>query len=131
MNSLNDYSFIPYVENGRDEKGLDCWGLVRCVWRDVFSNGELPLLSGVAESTAANMTRQFKSIEPSFVESEFDEEMIACAFVGGVFVHVGIVVYADYRLWIMETDKNTGVTLTQRRDFEKRYSSVRYYEAKK
>jgi cell wall-associated NlpC family hydrolase len=31
---VNDYVGVPYVENGRDRDGWDCWGLVLAVYRD-------------------------------------------------------------------------------------------------
>jgi len=31
---INDYVGVPYVVNGRDRAGWDCWGLVLAVYRD-------------------------------------------------------------------------------------------------
>jgi len=31
---INDYVGVPYVVNGRDRNGWDCWGLVLAVYRD-------------------------------------------------------------------------------------------------
>ena len=31
---VNDYVGVPYVENGRDRAGWDCWGVVLAVYRD-------------------------------------------------------------------------------------------------
>lgn len=36
-----DYVGIPYADKGRTRAGLDCWGLVRLVYREVF-HAELP-----------------------------------------------------------------------------------------
>jgi cell wall-associated NlpC family hydrolase len=33
----NYYADIPYVNNGRNEHGVDCWGLVRLFYRKEFS----------------------------------------------------------------------------------------------
>lgn len=27
---------VPFIEHGRDYEGWDCWGLVRCAYRDVY-----------------------------------------------------------------------------------------------
>lgn len=40
-NWWNDYITIPYKKMGRDKDGLDCWGLVRMIYKDQF-NIELP-----------------------------------------------------------------------------------------
>lgn len=29
----NQYLHLPFVEKGRDERGVDCWGLVRIIYR--------------------------------------------------------------------------------------------------
>jgi hypothetical protein len=31
---LNSYVGTPYVENGRDDDGYDCWGIVVAIYRD-------------------------------------------------------------------------------------------------
>jgi len=33
---VNQYVGLPFTERGRDEHGVDCWGLVAIVLRDVF-----------------------------------------------------------------------------------------------
>jgi len=38
---INDYIGIPYIHNGRDMKGLDCYGLCKLIYQEEYSE-ELP-----------------------------------------------------------------------------------------
>ena len=49
MSWSNKYIGIPYVLNGREMDGLDCWGLVRQVYRQELRI-ELPSYAGRYES---------------------------------------------------------------------------------
>jgi cell wall-associated NlpC family hydrolase len=33
---VTKYLGVPYKNRGRDTNGLDCWGLVLCVYKDIF-----------------------------------------------------------------------------------------------
>jgi len=48
-NWVKKYVGIPYVDKGRDEEGVDCYGLVRMVYADTF-NISLPSLSDTYDS---------------------------------------------------------------------------------
>lgn len=40
------YVGLPYLKGGRDRRGIDCWGLVRLVWREQYGF-EAPGFEGV------------------------------------------------------------------------------------
>lgn len=125
---INDYLFVPYKERGRDiETGLDCWGLVRHVRANVFNRPGLPSLCGLDPFDKRTVTRTYRKIKEGFSSSLVEPGAIACAFILEVCVHVGVVVEADGRLWVMETDTPHGVSLARPRDFEKKYTRVEYW----
>lgn len=125
---INDYLFVPYRERGRDIKtGLDCWGLVKHVRENVFFRAGLPSLTGLDPFDKRSVTKNYRKIREGFSSSQVEPAAIACAFILEVCVHVGIVVEADGKLWVMETDTPHGVSLTRPRDFEKKYTRVEYW----
>ena len=124
------YLRIPYVEGGRDESGMDCWAMARAVRHEVYHLPLLPSHSEVAPADKAAMTAVAQDIIDctGLKECTAQEGAIAAAWAGRRCVHVGIVVQADGRLWILETDEPTGPCLTPVRVFENRYTRVTYYD---
>lgn len=55
---INDYVGVPYLENGRDRDGWDCWGLVMAVYRDRLGV-ELPDWKWTAPYGALDKLRAF------------------------------------------------------------------------
>lgn len=127
--TINQYAFVPYVAKGRDiETGLDCWGLVRHARVHLFGKPELPRFDDMDVMSKNQTTRNYQGLLDGYYECDFVESAIVCAFINNLMVHVGIVVYADGRMWIMETDTPHGFSLTERDKFEKKYTTVKYYD---
>lgn len=56
---INDYVGVPYLENGRDRDGWDCWGLVLAVYRERLAL-ELPDWRWAPPYTALEKLRAFE-----------------------------------------------------------------------
>ena len=119
-----------YVEGGRGPNEFDCYGLVRAVRHEVFHFPLLPSHSEVAPADKVAMTAVCQEIIDctGLKECAIREAAIASGWAASLCVHVGIVVQADGRLWILETDKPTGPCLTPVRVFENRYTRVTYHD---
>lgn len=71
-----DWLGIPYESSGRSLKGLDCWGLVYCLYKNLLGI-ELPkidkeYINGLNTSEVAPI---FKDYESLFLETELFEKV--------------------------------------------------------
>lgn len=127
---INQYLTTTYNRTGTGVDGVhNCWSLVRLARHELFG---LPLLPSYAEIPAEDkrgLTRACKETcnLSKLIPTEPKASAIATAWHASLCVHVGLVVEADGRLWILETDEPTGPCLTEIRKFESRYTRVVYY----
>ena len=119
-----------YVKHGRELPGLDCYGLVRLVWRDVLGKEELPSYSHVDPDDKGLLTESAMDVKQGlgFTQTDARHGVIALAWRGRKCVHIGVVLSIDDRMWVLETDDLTGPVLTDVKVFESRYSLVQYYD---
>jgi cell wall-associated NlpC family hydrolase len=90
------YVGLPFANRGRDRNGLDCWGLVRLVLRDVF-DVELPSLDekyerasdGVVVSHLVDMQRPILGAERTTAPHPGDVVLLQLR---GLPCHVGVYV---------------------------------------
>jgi len=84
---------VPFVDKGRDFKGWDCWGCVRCGLRDV---GGLFLPSYDDYSSTADfeqMNQLVNLARPRWIKVENPKPLDVALFnVGGRATHVGLVI---------------------------------------
>lgn len=126
---IDKYRDIPYIAGGRDLNGLDCWGLVRLVRIDM-GRDDLPLFDSVNPLNKKLFTKSKESCVLDFglAKTAVKEGAIACGFRGRLCYHVGIVIIANGRYMVLETDENTGVVLTGIERFKSNYSRVEFYD---
>ena len=127
---MNEYFLIPYVKGGRDKGGADCWGLTRMARTEIFDRPLLPLCSDAQPGDFRAITRSCGTVSglAHLVESQPKPGAIATAWRASLCTHVGLVVEADGRIWVLETDEPTGPCLTPLKRFESRYTRVIYYD---
>lgn len=127
---IDHYLTTRYEPFARGPDAYDCWGVVRDAWVRMFNREPLPAYDGIDPEDKAALTMETYKVMRmyGFSEVEIHEGAIATAWRANLCVHVGIVVEADGRPWILETDKGSGPCLTRPSRFEKRYTRVVYYD---
>ncbi|MGO3714207.1 hypothetical protein [Alcaligenes aquatilis] len=90
----------------------------------------LPSYSETDPDDKAGLTMAASEVreQGGFVEVQRRPGAIATGWRARLCVHVGLVVEADGRLWVLETDVGTGPVLTKINAFEARYTRVVFYD---
>lgn len=127
---IDKYLQTKYVKGGRGPIEMDCWGLVRAVRAEAFKRDILPSFDGISPDDKRGLTLACESVrlDNKFAPVNPRSGAIATAWTARLCVHVGIVVKADGRIWVLETDESTGPCLTPIPSFESRYARVVYYD---
>jgi hypothetical protein len=94
--NYNKYIGLPYISNGRDESGIDCWGLVRLFYKQEYAI-DLPSYTeeyaGAYDTRILEMMAQYKN-NWSQVQTPEIGSVIVFNILGEPF-HVGIYVGED------------------------------------
>ena len=87
----NKYIGLPYQDKGRDANGIDCWGLVRLVYKEEF-NVELPSFTDEYVSETRDSIQELISIQKeSWEKTDTPEAGDVIVFrILGLDSHVGI-----------------------------------------
>lgn len=119
-----------YVKYGRGPIEFDCWGLVRQARHELFARPLLPSYASIAPDDKRALTAAAQRVreDGGFSPVAARPGSIATAWRARICVHVGLVVQADGRLWVLETDEGVGPSLTPIWEFEPRYTRVIYYD---
>jgi len=96
---------------------------------ELFGKRLLPLYADIKPGQFNEITRACEATATMecMVPCEVSPGAIATAWRASVCIHIGLVVLADGRVWVLETDEPTGPCLTPIFDFERRYTKVIYY----
>lgn len=128
---LRRYLKTRYVRSARGPVEYDCWGLVRDARAELFGRSVLPVLTDAQPGAMRAITRAVDSVSGLHGFTPKCDAMpgdIATAWMGGLCVHVGLVVSVDGQPRILETDAPTGPCLTALHRFAARYTKVLYYD---
>ncbi|WP_016899818.1 hypothetical protein [Pseudoalteromonas sp. PAMC 22718] len=128
MNHINDYFTVPYVEGGRDMSGLDCWGITRFVLHHVY---KLPLFTSfghVRSEHTSEFTGAYSVLVDQFTQCKPKEGAVACGFVDGNLVHMGVCVDIDGQIAIFHSTKKHGASFARIAAFERLFFEVKFYE---
>lgn len=90
------YIGVPFLDNGRTlERGCDCWGLARIIWRDEFGFSVPSNLGQYAVNDFNSMNVLVERDLPQWNEIKSGDERTGDGVLmrlAGIPVHVGIVV---------------------------------------
>ena len=107
----DNYIELPFKHNGRDRLGIDCWGLVKLVYREILDI-ELPDYSGALKDSSPETLNQLSELvkgeRPKWKEvktpSEFDLVLLR---IRGLAIHTGIIAPKREFLHILEGINST------------------------
>lgn len=83
------YVGLPYRAGGRERDGLDCWGLIRLIYREE-KGILLPEIPGTVQNEQVNVSREvLAQCSEGWVEQAFPTEMCAVGMSRKEHIHHG------------------------------------------
>ena len=117
---------VPYRDRGRTLEGLDCWGQLLQVRREL-GLPDLADIGPVSRAEPLEMQRQYARVSATLSPGKPCIGAIAAVFRGTLFVHVGVVLEIDGRLAVLETNEGSGPRWKRIPDFVDTYYKVIFY----
>ena len=123
---LRTFLSAPYRDGGRGPIAFDCWGLCIAVRHQLLGLPLLPSLGAVGKDRLRENTHAYHGLKQGMETCPPEVGAIAAVFRGALCLHVGVVVEADGRLKILDTNPG-GPRLCTVREFEDDFPKVVYY----
>lgn len=129
--NFEKYIGIPYVEKGRDESGVDCYGLVRLIYKNEL---QIDLPSFSAEYTQTD-TARIEELIAQYKEGweQTDEPVVGSIVLFRVFgneSHVGVVVSPTHFIHVRENQDSVIESLTSTSWARRKVGYFNYSEKK-
>jgi hypothetical protein len=104
----NDYISLKYLKKGRDKDGIDCWGLVKLIYKEQY-NIELPSFAEEYEAEQQTKIEQLIALGKEGWEKIETPTIgdVALLRVNGLFMHVGVVVSPNQFIHVSEHTNTT------------------------
>lgn len=128
MDSINKFLSVPFVDCGRDMKGLDCWGLVRLAAHELFGIPWLPNHDDCSPDDKVGLTLRHDELSSSFRPVNYPQAGdIAGGYIGKKCIHVGICVEIGGRFRILHTRRRKGAQIVKLSLFALEYQQVKWW----
>jgi hypothetical protein len=104
----NDYISLKYLKKGRDKDGIDCWGLVKLIYKEQY-NIDLPSFAEEYEAEQQTKIEQLIALGKEGWEKVDTPTIgdVALLRVNGLFMHVGVVVSPNQFIHVSEHTDTT------------------------
>ncbi|VVO23976.1 hypothetical protein [Pseudomonas fluorescens] len=123
---INKFLSAPYRDGGRGPAAYDCWGLCIAVRHQLLGLPLLPSLGAVGKDKVRENTRAYRKLRQGMDVCAPEIGAIAAVFRGTACLHVGVVIEADGRLKVLDTNPG-GARLRTVREFETDFPKVVFY----
>lgn len=106
MVNYSDYIGIPFVKNGRDINGLDCYGLVMLLYKKIY-NIDLP--DYASPDTYSDIEALMNTEKQKWLACDIEVGSVLIFSIKGYGCHVGMVIEPDKMIHTWES--TNGVTI--------------------
>ena len=108
---FNNYIGIPFLADGNDWKGCDCWGLAVLIYKEQL-NIDLPVFAGMfvdgSLASLIRVTKHIRKIKKTWLKvNEPAPYDIILLRTGNMIYHVGLVIDKKRMLHVMEGINST------------------------